>query len=274
MKGSRFIIIQFLDENNFRRTFIGKCLIFWIFEGAKAFNFDFCRYRKANKIFATKGFFPDEWFDLPEKGNKTQLPPYEAFFSKLRNNNLLELHYLDFQTLIDGGMTSKKALSKLKWSQPSPTGHENYQNLISARWQEKMCSFKAFLRWYNNKGVVPALQAMQKLVKFHHKKGIDVLKHGCTLPNNSKFCLQKLSSTKFYTLRERGNDLLEKKRENMDGVPSIVFKRKAVLDKTLIRDSKNRCKKNVGNVVSRLYLLSMCQAMGSALFTQDWSHLK
>ena len=46
-----------------------------------------------------------------------------------------------------------------------------------------MSSFKDFLRWYNNKDVVPTLEAMQKMIAFYHDKDIDMLKLGCTLPN-------------------------------------------------------------------------------------------
>ena len=53
-----------------------------------------------------------------------------------------------------------------------------------------MCIFKDFLRWYNNKDVVPTLEAMQKMLFFYHKKGIDMLKLGCTLPNLANICPQ------------------------------------------------------------------------------------
>ena len=39
--------------------------------------------------------------------------------------------YTGFQLLIDGGMASKEALSKLKLSQPPTTGQEICQYLIS-----------------------------------------------------------------------------------------------------------------------------------------------
>ena len=38
-----------------------------------------------------------------------------------------------------------------------------------------MNSFKDFWRWYNNKDVVPTLEAMQKLIVFYHDKDIDML---------------------------------------------------------------------------------------------------
>ena len=40
---------------------------------------------KAFKTSETKGFFPFEWFDCPQKMNNSEFPPYDAFFSKLRN---------------------------------------------------------------------------------------------------------------------------------------------------------------------------------------------
>ena len=33
-----------------------------------------------------------------------------------------------------------------------------------------MCTFKDFLRWYNNKDVVPTLEAMQKCLPFITRK--------------------------------------------------------------------------------------------------------
>ena len=43
--------------------------------------------------------------------------------------------------------------------------------------------FSDSLKWYNNKVVVPTLEAMQNVIEFYHNKGIDMLKLGCTLPN-------------------------------------------------------------------------------------------
>ena len=47
-------------------------------------------FLKAYKASETKGFFPYEWFDSPDKLGNEELLPYEAFFSKLRNNNPLD----------------------------------------------------------------------------------------------------------------------------------------------------------------------------------------
>ena len=53
-------------------------------------------FLKAYKTAETKGFFPYEWFDCPQKMNNSELLPYDAFFSKLRIVNPLEKDYSDY----------------------------------------------------------------------------------------------------------------------------------------------------------------------------------
>ena len=95
-----------------------------------------------------------------------------------------------------------------------------------------MQNFSDFLKWYNNKDVVPTLEAMQKMIDFYHNKRIDMLKLGCTLFNLANICLHKSTDSKFYPFTESDKDLLEKIREDMVGGPSIVFIRKAVVHET------------------------------------------
>ena len=131
-----------------------------------------------------------------------------------------------------------------------------------------MQSFKDFLRWYNNKDVVPTLEAMKKIIEFHHSKRIDMLKLGCTLPNLANICLHCSTNVKFYPFPEGDKDLLEKIREDMVGGPSIVFTRKAVVGQTRIRSSSNTCKSIVGIDASQLYPYAMCQPMPTGLYTR------
>ena len=71
--------VQLLDI----MTFVG---------GAKSFD----SFLEPYKTSETKGFFPYEWFDCPKKMNNSELPPYDAFFSELRNVNPLEKDYSDY----------------------------------------------------------------------------------------------------------------------------------------------------------------------------------
>ena len=69
---------------------------------------------KAYKTEETKGFFPYESFDNPEKLNKKELSPYDSFFSKLRKINPLQKDYNDFENLTTSGLYSEQAVSKLR----------------------------------------------------------------------------------------------------------------------------------------------------------------
>ena len=133
-------------------------------------------FHKAYKTEETKGFFPYEWFDNPEKLNNKELPPYDSFFSKLRNINPLEKDYNDFENLTTSSLSSEQAVCKLRLNKILPTGDENYAYLRSIWVSEGMKSFKDFLMWYNNKDVVPTLEAMRKMIEFCHQKEIDMLK--------------------------------------------------------------------------------------------------
>ena len=55
-------------------------------------------FLKAYKISEAKGILPSEWFDNPE------LPPYETFFSKLRNNNPLDKDFIDYEKMRKSGL--------------------------------------------------------------------------------------------------------------------------------------------------------------------------
>ena len=210
-------------------------------------------FLKAYKTRETKGFFPYEWFNCPEKKNNNELPPYDSFFSILRNNNPLEKDYNDFQNLVNSGLTTQQAVGKLRMDKIPPTGAENYSCLQSVWENNNMQNFSDFLKWYNNKDVVPTLEAMQKMIELYHNKGIDMLKLGCTLPNLANLCLDKSTDSKFYPFTESNKDLLEKIREDMVGGPSLVFTRKAVVDETFIRKSSDLCKSIVGIDASQLY---------------------
>ena len=149
-----------------------------------------------------------------------------------------------------------------------PTVVENYSYLQSVWENNNMQNFSDFLKWYNNKDVVPTLEAKQKRIIFCHNKGIDMLKFGYTPPNLANICLHTSTYSKFYPFTESDKDLLEKLREDMVGGSSIVFTRKVVVDETFIRKSSNLCKSIVGIDDSQLYSYSMCQPMPTGLYTR------
>ena len=225
-------------------------------------------FLKAYKTSETKRFFPYEWFDQPDKLQNPELPLYDAFYSKLRSCNSLEIEYTDYGNLLKSGLSTEQANIKLKLSMPPPIGIENYHYLQQIWKQEQMSSFRDFLQWYNKKDVVPKVEAMQKMIAFYHDKDTDMLKLGCTLPILANICLHKSTDAKFYPFTESDKDLLEKIRKDVVGGPSIVFTRKSVVDHTFIRKSTSICKYFVGIAASQLYPYSMYQLMPTCLYTR------
>ena len=220
-------------------------------------------FLKAYKTSETKLFFPYEWFDSLEKLDATFLPPYDCFFSKLRNYNPLEKEFTDFTELLNSEFSQQESIKKLRLKNIPPSGIDNY-NYLKVVWeQEQMATFRDFVKWYNNKVVIPTLEAMQKIMEFYHNRGIDMLKLGCTLPKLANICLRKSRNQKFFPFIEADKDLPDKKREDMTDGPSNVFTRKTVVDQTFKRNSENRCKSIVGIDASQLYHFSMCQEMSS-----------
>ena len=226
---------------------------------------------KAYKTKETKGFFPYEWVDCPEKMKNKELPPCDSLFSILRNSNFFAKDYNDFQNLVNSGLTTERAVAKLRNYRIPPTGAENYLFLQSVWENNNMHYFSDLLKWYNNKDVVPTLEAMQKTLEFYHNKGIDWLNFGNTIPNLAKILLHKSTGSKFYPFTESDKDLFEEIREVMFGGPSIVFTRKAVVDGTFIRESSDLRKSIVGIDASQLYPYSMRQAMPTGLYTR-WEY--
>ena len=125
-------------------------------------------FLKAYKASETKTFFPYEWFDNPDKLDFPELPPYEVFFSKLRNNNPPDKDFIDYEKLRKRGFDEQQALKKLQIKNFPPSGLDNY-NYLQETWKKNgMTVIKDFLMWYNNKDVVPTLEAMQKMIQFYH----------------------------------------------------------------------------------------------------------
>ena len=87
-KANQFVSFKFEDIQLFDiMNFVG---------GATSFD----SFLKAYKTKETKGFFPYEWFDCPEKMNNKQLPLDDSFFSILRNSNPLKKITTAFKALL------------------------------------------------------------------------------------------------------------------------------------------------------------------------------
>ena len=163
----------------------------------------------------------------------------------------------------NGLMTESSLVDRILCGRP-PAGAENFQKMWK---QERMQSFKHVLRRYNNKDFVPTLEAIQKMVEFHHNKGIDELNFGLTNPNLANFFLNSSTSAKYQPITEIDKTFFSKVREVMVAGPSIVCTRKTLVDETHIRMSINVCNLVVGIDASHLYPYSKCQPSPTGLYT-------
>ena len=91
----KFGDIQLLDKMNF----LG---------GATSLDSFLKAYRTSEK----KRFLPYEGFDHPEKMQKTELPPHDAFYSKFRSCDPLEAEYTEYNNLLKSGLTTEQAVVK------------------------------------------------------------------------------------------------------------------------------------------------------------------
>ena len=173
----------------------------------------YAKFLKAYDTEEQKSFFPYEWFDAPEKLQCHQLPPYEAFYSQLKQSYVC-----------------------------TPEEYESLQRI----WQEKeMVTFEDFLVYYNNLDVGPFVQAVEKMQTFYKKKHMDMFKVAITVPGLARRLLFQSSDTKFSLIDSYNQDLHYTIKKNIVGGPSIIFSRYHKAGETLIRGHKP-CKKILG----------------------------
>ncbi|KAJ8017821.1 Krueppel-related zinc finger protein 1 [Holothuria leucospilota] len=198
---------------------------------APGFSYD--AFLKAYECSQSKGFFPYEWINFENLAD-TSLPPHEAFYSDLKKSNITTDEYAYCQNV---------------WE------------------QENMQTMKDFLTWYNNRDVVPFLEALEKMAQFYRERYIDVFKDGISVPGlTMKYLFQKAKSEPFALFDKKNKDLYYTFRANLVGGPSIIFHRHQEKGKTKIRNTDNVCQKIVGFDANALYLWAIMQNMPTGPF--------
>ena len=129
-------------------------------------------FLKAYTTAETKGFFPYEWFDCPQKLNNSELPPYDAFFSKLRNVNPLEKDYSDYQKLLSCGLKTEEALSKMKLSKPPSLGEKTINICLIYGIMRKSALLKTFSAGTSTKTLSQHSKQCKKWLLFITRKGL------------------------------------------------------------------------------------------------------
>ena len=201
---------------------------------APGYSYD--KYLKAYGCELQKGHFPYEYMDGIGKLEDSALPPQEAFNSRLKNEGISDEDYARCQAVWrDNGMK---------------TMHD-------------------FLVWYNNRDVVPFLDAIDKQFAFYKQQNIDMFKDGVSVPGLTLLYLfNELPSNTFFTVFNQTNsDLHLLVKDNIVGGPAIIFHRYHEKDITKIRGEET-CRSIVGYDANALYLWALMQDMPTGWYTR------
>ena len=185
-----------------------------------------------------KSWLPYEWLDSPDKLDFPGLPPYMAWYSKLKGEYVLTL--------------------------------KEYDDCHRIFKERGMQTFGDWLEYYNNLDVAPFLEALQKMKEFYTSLGIDILKDAVSLPGVSeKYILRKTLQPRWgykppelYSPNKEAYAML---KAAVVGGPSLVFTRKHVAGETRIRshqyEAAKVCRRILGYDANSLYPSTMMKEM-------------
>ena len=185
-----------------------------------------------------KSWLPYEWLDSPDKLDFPGLPPYMAWYSKLKGEYVLTL--------------------------------KEYDDCHRIFKERGMQTFGDWLEYYNNLDVAPFLEALQKMKEFYTSLGIDIFKDAVSLPGVSeKYILRKTLQPRWgykppelYSPNKEAYAML---KAAVVGGPSLVFTRKHVAGETRIRshqyEDARLCRRILGYDANSLYPSTMMKEM-------------
>ena len=209
----------------------------------------YSKFLKAYNVEESKSYFPYEWFDDVSKLNTEQLPPYEAFFSKLRNANVLQIEFDEWLSNGDLSITKPK------------NGIQKYADLLQIWSSNGMSKFEHFLEYYANLDTGPFVKGVEKLQRYYFEMGVDVFKIAISAPGIARRLLfhhAKQNNKHFASFSPIQDDLFYKIKKCAFGGPSIVYKRYSKVDETFVRNNPEKiCKNIVGYDCNGLYLWAL-----------------
>ena len=194
------------------------------------------KYLKAYGCDQQKGHFPYEYMDDLVKLDDCALPHQESFYSRLKNEGISDEDY---------------ALCQATWC------------------DNGMKTMRDFLVWYNNRDVVPFLQAIHKQFAFYQQQNIDMFKEGISVPGLTLLYLFNNipSKTYFAVFNKTNSDLHQLIKDNILGGPAMIFHRYHEKNVTKIRGEET-CRSIVGYDANALYLWALMQDMPTGWYVR------
>ena len=180
--------------------------------------------------------------DRLERLDDIALPSKQAFFSRLKNEGISD---------------------------------EDYANCQDAWRDNDMTTLRDFLVWYNNRDVVPFLQAIDRQFAFYQQRGIDMFKQGISVPGVTLLYLfNDLPEKTYFTIfNEKNKDLHHLVKDHVVGGASLIFHGYHEKGVTTPRhneygEAARPCRSIVGYDANALYLWSLMQDMPMGWYTR------
>ena len=195
---------------------------------------------KAFGVSEQKGFFAYDYFTSAEQLNETALPPYETFYSTIKNCNVLEEEQPAFQKLVSQGKSEQEALQAFRLPTKPKTGPENYQWLQQLWVENQWSTFADYLKWYNNLDVTPMIQATENMNEFYKNIRIDFIHQAISIPGVAiRVFFNSITdpAAEFHLFNLKNKDIYHLFKENIVGGPSIIFNQHHEAGKTFIRNN-------------------------------------
>ena len=194
---------------------------------APGFNLDTFIKSFAGETSSHKSYFPYEYMDSYDKLTETQMPPYEAFVSELRQENQLDSEYQTYlvQKLGVARDTKKDSLSPEQLANAPQTGEEKYRMLVDMWRENHWQTIGDYLKYYNVQDVVPFLIGVCNYAKEMRSKQVDVVRDAISLPGLAKQILMKhVPHRSLYYIDDPS--VYSTIKRNEVGGQSIIFTRK------------------------------------------------
>ena len=175
-----------IKKNNSYSAVYANQLKFLDVSQFQAPGMSYAKFLKAYGVKESKGYYPYEYMDSVDKLDETKLPPYEAFYSKLKQCNVLD-------------------------DEDDPRiGRERWETLDKL-WKEKGFKTMAdYTAYYNNLDVGPMVTAVERMQEFYFKRNIDVFKTAISTPGIARqmlFNKAKAKGVSFASILGQDEDL-------------------------------------------------------------------
>ena len=220
-KGSTYVRIEtpnfvFIDQMNY-------------IAGKK--SLDNYMYSVLGKHFKSK--LPYGWLKSLSCLEETKLPPYEDWYSLLREHNILEADHDYYLYLLEEGQSEEQALKTMNLIKPPPTGQELLIELQNLWESNGFKTFRDFLSYYLTQDVKPFLDASERQLKiFQDKYKICIYRDYVSLSSIAiKIAFSYLDA---YPVFVPAKELYQELAKTPGG-QSIIFQREAIGGITKIR---------------------------------------